>query len=286
MGILNVTPDSFSDGGIYLTPTKAVNRVKEMVTEGASIIDIGGESTGPGSVHVDLKEELRRVILIITRLSPRLGGGSRLQERKNIEAGQNSRLQNYRISVDTYKAEVARQALEAGADIVNDVTALRGDVEMARVVAEYKCPVILMYAKDDTPRTTSKKTRYKDVVQTIGDFFEERISFALGAGIQRNNIILDPGMGAFVSAIPKYSVEIIARLGELKKRFGLPILVGPSRKSFLGGKITERLEAGLSASCLAYQNGASIIRTHDVLECRGVLNTAWEIEHGSNGSNG
>ncbi len=261
MGILNVTPDSFSDGGSYLTPAKAMKRVKEMMEEGADIVDIGGESTGPGSVFVSLEEELKRVVSIVKRI-------------KNKELGiRNGKI---RISVDTYKAEVARQALEAGASIVNDVTALRGDPEMAEVVAKAKCPVILMYAKDKTPRTTRKKTGYRDVIRTIGDFFEERISFALGAGIQRNKIILDPGMGAFVSAIPRYSFEIIARLNELKKQFGLPIMVGPSRKSFLGGKVSERLEAGLSASCLAYQNGASIIRTHDVAECRKALGLQWD----------
>ncbi len=260
MGILNVTPDSFSDGGEHFSLAKAVKRAKEMVVEGADIIDIGGESTGPGSKHVSLDDELKRVIPVVEKLKD-----SRLK------------IQKFEISVDTYKAEVARQALKTGADMVNDVTALRGDPEMARVVARAGCPVILMYAKDPTPRTTRKETRYKDVMKMICEFLEERISFALDAGIKRSKILVDPGMGAFVSAIPQYSFEIIARLSELKKRFGLPILVGPSRKSFLGGKITERLEPGLAASCLAYQNGATIIRTHDVLQARRALDTTQKI---------
>lgn len=262
MGILNVTPDSFSDGGRYFGVNKALKRAQEMVSEGADIIDIGGESTGPNSIHVPLEEELKRVIPIIKKVR------DLKLKIKNLKL---------KISIDTYKAEVARQALEAGADMVNDVTALRGDPNMAHVVAEYKCPVVLMYSKDNSPRTTRKKTRYCDVMQTIFDFFEERIAFALGAGIQRNKIILDPGMGAFVSAIPKYSFEIIARLSELKEQFGLPILVGPSRKSFLGGKVDERLEGGLGASCLAYEHGATIIRTHDVLATKRALDASWHV---------
>lgn len=247
MGILNVTPDSFSDGGIYASPKAALQHATQLVHEGADIIDIGGEASGPGSKYVPAQEEMRRVLLVIERLN-------------------RSRFLNQpkpAISIDTYKAEVAWHALAAGASIVNDVTALRGDPEMARVVAEFGVSVVLMYSKDPTARTTRFKKRYRDVIKTISDFLEERIDFALRSGIKHSQIIIDPGMGAFVSAIPKYSFEILHRLDELKK-LDFPILVGVSRKSFLPGNIEQRLEPTLTANLLAIQNGADIIRVHDV----------------------
>lgn len=242
MGILNVTPDSFSDGGDFNTTKKALERAKEFEKQGADIIDIGGESTGPGSKNVSSDSELRRVIPIIKELR---------------------KISDLPISIDTYKSEVAKEALEAGANSVNDITALRGDSKMAKIIKKYKCPIILMHSKDSTPRTSIKNKKYKDVVKTIKSFFKKRITYAKKEGIKDSQIIIDPGLGHFVSALPEYSFEIIARLHELKS-LGYPILLGISRKSFLGGSMQSRDEKGVAVSAIAYSAGASIIRTHNV----------------------
>ena len=242
MGIINVTPDSFSDGGKFHTLKNAIKRAKELEKQGADILDIGGESTGPGSKDVSLEEELKRVIPIIKEL------------RKSTKLP---------ISIDTYKAEVAQQALGAGANMVNDITALRGDPKMASAIKEHKCPVILMYSKDPTPRTIIKKKKYKDVIKTIKDFLKKQIQYAKKQGVKDSQIIIDPGMGQFISALPQYSYEIIARLHELKT-LGYPILLGVSRKSFLGGTMESRVEKGAALSAIAYSAGASIIRIHDI----------------------
>lgn len=240
MGILNLTPDSFSDGGNYNTVKKAVQKVKEMEQKGVDIIDIGGESSGPNSKDVSLKEELNRVTPVLKAIR---------------------KITQLPISVDTYKSEVARKALEEGANVINDITALRGDSKMATVIAKYKCPVILMYSKDKTARTTRQEKNYKDVVKTIEEFLEKRIQYAKKQRISYKQIILDPGMGHFVSAISKYSYEIIARLGELKK-LGYPILLGLSRKSFLGGTIEQRETKAEALEQIAFLNGANIFRKH------------------------
>lgn len=298
MGILNVTPDSFSDGGLLyegdqMNVDRAGERALQMVEEGADIIDIGGESTGPRSKDVSLEEELKRVIPVVKALKAKLSAG--LPGHSGVLAVDRS----VQISVDTYKAEVARQALEAGADMINDVTALRGDPELVKVLADYPhVPVVLMYAKDPTARTTIEATHYDDVMKTIVHFLEERIEFAVRAGIARERIIVDPGMGAFVSMEPKYSVEILRRLRELEV-LKLPILVGTSRKGFVGQilaqqrmarqqqllekaqpvdfsllkplPVTERLEGSLACAVMAVMNGASIVRVHDVQETRRML---------------
>lgn len=240
MGILNLTPDSFSDGGKFNNPKAALKRAQEIEKQGADILDIGGESSGPNSKDITLKEELKRIIPILKIL------------KKHIKIP---------ISIDTYKSEVARQALENGADLINDVTALRGDKKMAKVIAKYGCPVILMYAKDPTVRTTIKNKHYKDVIKTIKKFLKTRINYAKKAGIK--NIIIDPGMGHFVSNLPQYSFEIISRLKELKS-LGYPILTGISRKSLLGGVLAARDEKALPLTAIAVERGASIIRTHNV----------------------
>ncbi|MBI5413431.1 dihydropteroate synthase [Candidatus Peregrinibacteria bacterium] len=251
MGILNVTPDSFSDGGQFFDTEKAVKQAQKMVREGADIIDVGGESTGPGSVDVPLAEELRRVIPVIKKL-----------KELNLKA---------EISIDTYKVQVAREAILAGATIVNDVTAMRGDPEMAAVVSQFGVKVVLMYSKDKIPRTTRELKQYDDVIKTIMYFFEERIAYAQNYGIRRNQMIIDPGMGAFVSGEPKYSFEVLQRLAQFNK-LGLPILVGTSRKSFLGGEVDDRLQQTLKASALAAKNGATILRVHDVASHKTLLN--------------
>lgn len=245
MGILNVTPDSFSDGGKYVDVDMAAQKAVEMITHGAKIIDIGGESSGPGSKDVPLEEELKRVIPVIEKI----------------------RLLNDEvwISVDTYKAEVASRAILAGANIVNDVTALRGDAEMIDVLTKFNVPVVIMYSKDATARTTKEATDYEDVVMTVKTFLQDRVNYLLSAGVRANNIVIDPGMGAFVSSVAKYSFEIIDRLQEICS-LDYPVLVGPSRKSFLGGLIDERLRPSLMAAKQCVNNGAKIIRVHDVKE--------------------
>lgn len=242
MGVLNITPDSFSDGGKYYTLKTALKRVKEMEQQGADIIDIGGESTGPGSRYVNTQDEINRVIPILKEI------------RKQTKLP---------ISIDTYKSKVADKALKAGANIINDVTAFRGDSKMVMIAAKYQCPVIIMYSKDNSPRTSIQKTEYKDIISTIKTFIQERIVFAKERGVKSKNIIIDPGLGHFISAIPKYSYEIIARLQELKK-LKHKILIGISRKSFLGNSLKTRDSKGLPLTAIAHFNGANIIRTHDV----------------------
>lgn len=263
MGVLNVTPDSFSDGGKYLDPKKAVKKALEMIEEGADIIDIGGESSGPDSKDVSLKEELARVIPVLRML------------RAKTEAW---------VSVDTYKAEVARSAIEAGADMINDVTAFRGDKGLAEVVAESRVPVVIMYSKDSSARTTRKVVEYKNVVASVQKFLKERVVVGMKAGVEKSQFILDPGMGAFVSSEPKYSLQILKKLEKFGD-MGMPILVGASRKGFIGQVLgiatplrtarrpglNERLEGGLAAHALAVLHGAAIIRTHDVKETRRVV---------------
>jgi len=259
MGILNVTPDSFSDGGKFKTQEQAVEYALEMVNQGADIIDIGGESTGPGSKDVSLDEELSRVLPIVQKL------------RKKTDKW---------ISVDTYKSEVARQTLEAGADMVNDVTGLRGDPAMAQMLAKYDIPVVLMYSKDPTARTTREETQYEDIISTIREFFDERIDVAVKAGIVRERLLLDPGMGAFVSADPKYSLQVLSRLEKFLE-LELPLVVGPSRKSFIGqvldAPLNQRLEGTLAACAVAVMHGASILRVHDVQETRRIVDMVHAI---------
>jgi len=276
-----VTPDSFSDGGKFLDPKKAVRRALEMIEEGADIIDIGGESSGPGSVNVSLKDELKRVIPVVKALNARM---------KKMPAGLQGR-EKILISVDTYKAEVAAQAVKAGANMINDVTAFRGDPDMAKTLAKLNIPVVIMYSKDPSARTTRKNVRYKDVVKTVADFLRKQMSAGIKAGIKKENLILDPGMGAFISADPKYSLQLLKRLLELKK-LG-PLLVGASRKGFIGQILgttkagagsanagsgpDDRLEGSLACAAIATLNGASILRAHDVKETRRTVDMVYAI---------
>lgn len=245
MGILNVTPDSFSDGGQYFSFSDAALQIQELIKEGADIIDVGGESTGPGSADVALDEELRRVARLIELIDEQ-------EIWRKVD-----------FSIDTYKSEVAELALKSGFKIVNDVTSFRGDPEMLKVLVNYQPYVVLMYSKDDSPRTTTEKVDYDDVIASIKTFFTERISTLVQVGFPEEKIIIDPGMGMFVSADPKYSFEIIERLDELKS-LGCPILVGVSRKSFLGGEVGERDQDSVKWSLKAVQKGASIVRMHNV----------------------
>ncbi|MCD6481059.1 MAG: dihydropteroate synthase [Thermoplasmata archaeon] len=247
MGILNVTPDSFYDGGKFFDAEAAVKRAKEMEKEGADIIDIGGESTRPFSKRIDAMEEMKRVIPVIEAI------------RDDISIP---------ISIDTYKPEVAERAIEAGANMVNDITAL-GNERMLEVVREYEVPVCMMHMKG-RPENMQKIAHYEDVMEEIYRFLKERIEYALENGIEENRIIIDPGIGfgKRTGEGIEDNCEIIGRLEELKG-LGRPILMGISRKTFIGNitsmPVEKRLEGSLGAEAIAIANGADIIRCHDVM---------------------
>lgn len=251
VGVLNVTPDSFYDGGALPSVESAVARASRMLADGADILEIGGESTGPRSPSVSLDEELRRVVPAIDAIRSQFPDAS--------------------LSVDTCKSAVAAAALQRGVAMINDVTAGRADPAMFSTLAASGADLVLMYAKDPTPRTTVEALRYDDVVSTIKHFLRERKQAAVAAGIAASRIILDPGLGHFVSSDPAYSFEILRRLPEFLD-LGSPILLSPSRKSFLAGpenlSPSERLPATIAASAIAVLQGASFIRTHDVREIR------------------
>lgn len=255
MGILNVTPDSFSDGGKYVSVDGAVKRALEMEKEGADIIDIGGESTRPGAKAITLDEEMNRIIPVATELV----------EKTSIP-----------ISIDTYKSKIAKNAIDIGIDMINDVTALRGDKKLVNVVAEYDIPICLMHMKGN-PRNMQTDPRYDDIMVEIKSFLKERAEYAVFNGVDKNNIIVDPGIGfgKRTGLGTEDNCEILKRLSELKD-LGYPILVGPSRKTFIGNicgwgeplPAENRLEGSLAAAAIAVMNGADIVRVHDVKETR------------------
>jgi dihydropteroate synthase len=254
MGVVNVTPDSFSDGGRYFDADAAVAHALKLAAEGADILDIGGESTRPGAEPVSVAEELRRVMPVLEGVA-------------GVASSQ--------ISIDTSKAAVARAALGAGASLVNDVTALRGDPELAGVVADAGCDCCLMHMLGE-PRTMQRDPRYDDVVADVKAFLEERLAFAISEGVAEERILLDPGIG-FGKTL-EHNVELIARLAELVE-IGRPVVVGTSRKSFLG-KLTgrentdDRLAATIASNVLAYERGARVFRVHEVAPVRDALLTA------------
>jgi dihydropteroate synthase len=251
MGVVNVTPDSFSDGGLFFDADIAVAHGLELAAEGAAILDIGGESTRPGAEPVHAAAELERVLPVIEGLQAR---GASAQ-----------------ISIDTSKAAVAAQALDAGAAIVNDVTALRGDPEMAGLVAARGVPCCLMHMLGE-PRTMQDDPRYDDVVSDVKAFLEERMAFAVAAGIREERLLLDPGIG-FGKTV-EHNLELLARLDELVA-LGRPLVIGTSRKSFLGrvtGRpLDDRLAATIATNVLAYERGARVFRVHDVAPVRDAL---------------
>lgn len=245
MGVLNVTPDSFSDGGKYLAFADAIAHARRMVEDGADIIDVGGESTRPGADEVPVDEEVRRVVPVITHLAATL---------------------DLPISIDTCKAEVARRAIQAGARIVNDISGLTADPEMGRVIAETGVPVILMHMKG-MPKDMQRHPYYDDTIGEIRAWLANRIAAAHQAGIREQRIIIDPGIG-FGKRVSD-NVLILKSLSAFKS-LGCPILVGPSRKSFIGkvlGVLEDgRLEGTAAAVAIAIANGAHIVRVHDVRE--------------------
>jgi dihydropteroate synthase len=256
MGILNVTPDSFSDGGLYYDDlTKAVARVEQMIAEGADMIDIGGESTRPGSTRISPQEELKRILPLIDAIRTTLGD-------------------TVLLSVDTYKASVAQEALQAGAHMINSLGGFTFDTTLADVVAAYGCPIVIYHIKGEPQTMQAGSIAYKDIIDEIVVFFQKQIFQGLSHGMKREQFILDPGIG-FGKTL-EHNIEVIKRLQEFNK-LNLPLLIGVSRKGHLGTLLqqrlglaympgaSERLEASLAETAVAVLKGASIVRTHDVL---------------------
>ena len=263
MGILNVTPDSFSDGGLFVSSDAAVARACQMVEEGADIIDVGGQSSRPGSIEVPAQAEMDKVLPVLEALA------------ETIQVP---------ISIDTYRASVAKYALATGACIVNDITALQGDKEMANVIAEAGAAVVLMHMQG-TPRNMQANPKYRSVISDIVEFLDARIEAALAAGILSDRIIIDPGIG-FGKTV-EHNLEIMKRLREFAV-LGKAILIGTSRKSFIGKvldlPVDERLEGTAATVAIAICNGAHIVRVHDVKEMARVARMSDAIVKGGWGA--
>lgn len=239
MGILNITPDSFSDGGKFNNIESAINHSKKMINEGADIIDLGGESTRPGHTYVDADEELSRILPVIKKLKEEI---------------------KVPISVDTYKSKVAEESLKLGVEMINDIWGLQKDKDMANVIAKYNAYVCIMHNQD--------KTEYeKDIIESIKEFLNKSINIALNAGIDKEKIVIDPGIG--FGKTFEQNLEVLRRLSELKE-LGYPILLGTSRKSVIGNVLDvepkDRLEGTIATTVLGIRDGVSIVRVHDVLE--------------------
>jgi dihydropteroate synthase len=258
MGVVNVTPDSFSDGGLFVEPSAAVEHARRLVAEGAALVDVGGESTRPGAPPVSADEELARVVPVLEGLV------------------------GLPVSIDTSKAVVARRALDLGAELVNDVTALRGDPALVEAVADADAYVCLMHMQG-SPRTMQVAPQYDDVVGDVLAFLEKRLAFAVESGVLEERICVDPGIG--FGKTPDQNLELLRRLDELRA-LGRPVLVGVSRKSTLGkvlgdaGATTGSLSASLGAAVAAYLRGAAMIRAHDVRETVEALAVAAAVERG------
>jgi dihydropteroate synthase len=250
MGILNVTPDSFSDGGLFLDSAAAIAHGLALAEQGAHILDIGGESTRPGAEPVDAEEELSRVVSVVETLTQHVGATQ--------------------ISIDTSKAAVARAAVAVGATLINDVSALRADPEMGGVIADSGADCCLMHMLGE-PRTMQRDPRYEDVVDDVKAFLEERLTYAVDAGIAEGRILLDPGIGFGKTAAHNHA--LLRRLEEIVA-LGRPVLIGTSRKSFLGGAPTERLPGTIATNVMAFERGASVFRVHDVAPVAGALAVA------------
>ena len=253
MGIVNVTPDSFSDGGLYLEPDAAVAHGTRLVEEGAAMLDVGGESTRPGAAPVEEAEELGRVLPVLERLAERVDA---------------------RLSIDTTKLGVARGAIAAGASVVNDVSAFRFSPELAGLVADAGADCVLMHMLGE-PRTMQEDPRYDDVVSDVRAFLEERLAFAVAEGVPEEQVWLDPGIG-FGKTV-EHNLELLDRLDEIVA-IGQPVVVGTSRKSFLG-KLTgrserDRLGGTIATNVLAFERGASVFRVHDVAPVSDALQVA------------
>ena len=256
MGILNLTPDSFYDGGRYITEKEVMRRVEQMSREGADIIDIGGESTSPGARKISWEEEVKRTIPYIKKIT---------------------RLFKVPISIDTYKAKVAKEAIESGAEMVNDISGLRFDPDMAGVVSSNKVFLVIMHIKG-TPRNMQDNPQYENLMAEIISYLKESLKIAESAGINLKKVIVDPGIG-FGKTV-EHNLFILKNLKELRV-LGRPILIGVSRKSFIGKVLNlpleERLPGSLAATCIGLVGGARVVRCHDVKETRQVVDLAEAI---------
>ena len=262
VGILNVTPDSFSDGGDFFDPEAAAEHAAAMLDEGADMLDVGGESTRPGSDPVSQEEEIRRVVPVLKRI---------LSVRPEAV-----------ISVDTYRSGTAKAALEAGASLVNDVTALRGDPGMVSLIEEAACPVILMHMQGE-PKTMQKEPNYQDVVREVRDFLAERAEYAVAAGVRLENIIVDPGIGFGKDF--EHNLALLRNLDALVD-LGFPVLIGTSRKSFVeritgAQEARDRVFGTVATTVLAFEQGATFFRVHDVRANRQALAVAEAVLHTS-----
>jgi dihydropteroate synthase len=259
MGILNVTPDSFSDGGKFLDPRAAIDHAKHMVEQGADIIDVGGESSRPGSDPVSVEDEKRRVIPVIRKLVKEL---------------------DVPLSIDTYKSQVAKDALDAGACLVNDISGLRFSSDMAELVADAKASVVVMHIKG-TPKTMQKDPKYKDVVKEVMGELKAQTDLARKAGISKDRILIDPGIG-FGKTVD-HNCKLIAEVGQLRK-LGYPILIGTSRKTFigkvLGTEVDDRLEGTIATNVVAVLGGVDFVRVHDVKEIKMALTMTDRLSRG------
>ena len=247
MGIVNTTPDSFSDGGKYISANKAIDFAYDLLDKGANIIDIGGESSRPGAEPISSKEEIKRI-------SPLL-----------IELGKNT---DTTISIDTYKSSTANYALDNGAHLINDISGMTHDKKMVNIISRYKVPIVIMHMKG-TPKTMQQNPTYDNIINEICDFLIKQANIAINAGVSNEKIIIDPGIGFGKTLNDNY--KIIAKLKQISK-LGFPVLVGPSRKSFIGETLDEpidrRLEGSIVSAALCYKNGAKILRVHDVEETK------------------
>lgn len=253
MGVVNVTPDSFTDGGRFVEPEAAVAHARALAADGADLLDVGGESTAPGSAPLGGEAELARVEPVIRAL-----------------AGTAT------LSIDTYHAATAARCVELGAAVVNDVSALRADPEMAAVVRDLRPVLVMMHAKDGPlPHATDRPASYDDVVLDVADWLKRRVDAALKAGIDQAQLVVDPGWGKFLSLEPAHSWEMLARFDELVARLApIPVLVGISRKGFFGVPMAERDPLSQLTSLVAAQKGAAVIRTHDARMARQFLDAA------------
>jgi dihydropteroate synthase len=258
MGIINVTPDSFSDGGVLLDPMRAVEAGERMAAEGADLLDVGGESTRPGAQPLDAAEERRRVLPVIEKLVSRI---------------------SIPISIDTYKSSIARAALEAGASLVNDISGLRYEPALADVVAKHRAAIVLMHTRGRS-KDMYKHAVYSEVVDEVLDELRESIAFAAGAGIPRESVLIDPGLG--FAKEPAHSYEVLGRLGEFSD-LGHPVVAGPSRKGFLNKPLPREVSASerdwptAAAVTSAVLDGAHVVRVHAVREMVPVVRVADEI---------
>ena len=247
MGIVNTTPDSFSDGGKYNSANKAIDHAYHLLENGADIIDIGGESSRPGAKPVSPAEEIKRISPLLIELA------------KNTDST---------ISIDTYKSSTAIYALDNGAHLINDISGMTHDKKMVNIISRYKVPIVIMHMKG-TPQTMQQNPTYDNIINEISDFLVKQADIAISAGVSNEKIIIDPGIGFGKTLNDNY--KIIAKLKQISK-LGFPVLVGPSRKSFIGETLDEpidgRLEGSIVSAALCYKNGAKILRVHDVEETK------------------